>query len=268
MRKTVLTLVLCVVLTLGNSTVLLADTTESDQVKAVQQALNDAGYDCGVADGLAGKKTEEAIKAFEQDNGLAVDSVIDDALLAALKIGEGTEAEDQNEEKAEKIDYGALNTSQKNAIKEAKSYLKYTSFSREGLIHQLSSEYGSGFPEEDATIAVDYLEQEELVDWDDQAILEAKSYLEFSSFSRSGLIGQLSSEYGSEFTEEQAEKAVAYLEEEELVDWFEQAVREAESYLEFMSFSRSGLIDQLTSEYGSGFTYEQAEYAAQQVYDK
>jgi len=30
-------------------------------------------------------------------------------------------------------------------------------------------------------------------------------------------------------------------------------------------FSRSSLIEQLTSSYGSGFTYSQAEYAATQV---
>lgn len=269
--KQIIAVCLCAGLVFGNINMVMADTTASDQVKTVQQALNDAGYDCGAADGLAGKKTVEAIKAFETDHGLTADGVIDEALLGALGIASEvpSSAEDgaPEEEAKEKIDYDSLSTSQKNAVKEAKSYLEYTAFSRNGLIHQLSSEYGSGFPEEDAAIAVDYLEQEELVDWDEQAVLEAENYLDYSSFSRAGLIQQLSSEYGSEFTEEQAEKAVTYLEEEGLVDWFEQAVLEAENYLEYTSFSRSGLIEQLSSEYGSGFTYEQAEYAAQQVYD-
>ena len=42
------------------------------------------------------------------------------------------------------------------------------------------------------------------------------------------------------------------------VDWNAEAAEAAESYLETMSFSRDGLFQQLTSEYGSGFTPEQA----------
>jgi hypothetical protein len=43
------------------------------------------------------------------------------------------------------------------------------------------------------------------------------------------------------------------------------AVRSAESYLGFAGFSRQGLIDQLSSEFGEQFTLEQATYAATQV---
>ena len=46
------------------------------------------------------------------------------------------------------------------------------------------------------------------------------------------------------------------------VDWNEQAALQAEQYLELMSFSRQGLIDQLLYE---GFTQEQAEYGASAV---
>jgi hypothetical protein len=54
-----------------------------------------------------------------------------------------------------------------------------------------------GFTTADATLAVDYPN----VDWNEQAWKSAESYLEFSAFSRSGLIGQL--EYEG-FTTEQA----------------------------------------------------------------
>ena len=40
-------------------------------------------------------------------------------------------------------------------------------------------------------------------------------------------------------------------------DWKEQAALKAAQYLDFQSFSRSGLIDQLLFE---GFTQEEAEY--------
>ena len=100
---------------------------------------------------------------------------------------------------------------QKNAIKSAKSYLSYSAYSREGLIDQLSSEYGEAYSVDDATYAVNYLEDNNLVDWYEQAVKSAESYLSFSSYSREGLINQLTSEYGEKFTTEQAEYAVSEL---------------------------------------------------------
>nr|WP_330181260.1 Ltp family lipoprotein [Nocardia sp. NBC_01503] len=47
------------------------------------------------------------------------------------------------------------------------------------------------------------------------------------------------------------------------VDWNEQAAKSAKQYLEYTSFSRSGLIDQLVYE---GFTRAQAEYGANASY--
>lgn len=86
---------------------------------------------------------------------------------------------------------------QKNAVKKAESYLKYSAFSREGLIEQL--EY-SGFSHEDSEFAVEHI----TVDWFEQAVKKAESYLEYTAFSREGLIDQL--EYIG-FTHEQAEYA-------------------------------------------------------------
>ena len=159
----------------------------------------------------------------------------------------------------------SLKIGERNAVLSAINYLDFTAFSRDGLIDQLSSEYGSGYTDEEANFAVDFLEEHSLVDWDEQAIRSAQNYLDFTAFSRQGLINQLSSEYGSQFTAEQATKAVDYLEQNNLVDWKEQAVKAAKNYLEIMSFSRSGLIDQLSSPYGSGFTVEEATYAADQL---
>ena len=73
-------------------------------------------------------------------------------------------------------------------------------FSRQGLIDQLSSQYGSQYAVEDATFAVDSLN----VDWNAQAVKSANSYLKFTGFSCQGLIDQLSSQYGSQYTVEQA----------------------------------------------------------------
>lgn len=94
----------------------------------------------------------------------------------------------------------SLTPAQQNAVRSAESYLDFMAFSRQGLIDQLSSEYGNQFAVEDATIAVDSLS----VDWNAQAVKSAESYIELMGFSCQGLIDQLSSEYGGQFTVEQA----------------------------------------------------------------
>jgi hypothetical protein len=86
------------------------------------------------------------------------------------------------------------------------------------------------------------------------AYRSATSYLDYTAFSRSGLINQLEFEG---FGVADAEFAIARLEGEGGVDWNAQAAASAASYLDYTSFSRSGLIDQLVFE---GFTAEQAEY--------
>jgi hypothetical protein len=98
-----------------------------------------------------------------------------------------------------------LTLAQENALEQAQSYLDFSSFSRQGLIDQMSSEFGSGYPVDVASWAVDYLNP----DWNAEAVEAAESYLEFSSFSRDGLYEQLTSEYGSHFTPEQANAALA-----------------------------------------------------------
>ena len=96
----------------------------------------------------------------------------------------------------------------------------------------------------------------------EQALKSAQNYVDTLHFSRQGLKQQLTSEYGSGFSEEAAEYALEHVD----VDYYQEAVEAAESYLDTMSFSRDELKQQLTSEYGSGFTEEEAEYALDQVY--
>lgn len=94
----------------------------------------------------------------------------------------------------------SLTGPQKNAVRSAKSYLSMQGFSRDGLIEQLSSEYGEGYSVSDATIAVDSLN----VDWNKNAVKSAKQYLNMQGFSCKGLIEQLSSDAGDKYTESQA----------------------------------------------------------------
>lgn len=94
--------------------------------------------------------------------------------------------------------------SQQNAYRSAKSYLEFQAFSRKGLLTQLTSTAGEGFPAADALFAIKRLEREGGVDWNEQAAKSAKSYLEFQAFSRAGLLEQLSSSAGEGFTPAQA----------------------------------------------------------------
>ena len=89
---------------------------------------------------------------------------------------------------------------QKNAVRSAESYLSMTGFSRDRLIHQLSSSYGEGYDIIDATKAVDSLS----VDYNEQAVRTAKQYLSMTGFSCSRLIKQLSSDAGEKYKVEQA----------------------------------------------------------------
>lgn len=60
--------------------------TDTETVKKVQAALNEAGYDCGTPDGIAGAKTYEAMHAYQQERGLTVTDAITDELLEAMGI--------------------------------------------------------------------------------------------------------------------------------------------------------------------------------------
>ena len=95
---------------------------------------------------------------------------------------------------------GNLTAAQRNAVRSANSYLQMSGFSRQGLIDQLSSEFGNSYSVGDATVAVNSLS----TDWNAQAARSAVSYLELSGFSCRGLIDQLSSESGNKYTVEQA----------------------------------------------------------------
>lgn len=87
------------------------------------------------------------------------------------------------------------------------------------------------------------------------AAKKALSYLEYSAFSKEGLIKQL--EYEG-FSNNEAEYGV----EQSYADWNEQAALMAKKYLDYSSFSRDGLRKQLEYE---GFTPQQAEYGVKSV---
>jgi hypothetical protein len=96
--------------------------------------------------------------------------------------------------------------SQQQAITAAQNYLSDGSgFSEAGLIQQLTSSYGNGFSQADAEFAVNHVQ----VDWNQQAATAANGYVSSGEgFSCSSLLQQLTSPYGNQFTQPQAEFGV------------------------------------------------------------
>ncbi|WP_106449688.1 Ltp family lipoprotein [Trichococcus alkaliphilus] len=83
------------------------------------------------------------------------------------------------------------------------------------------------------------------------ALGSANDYLNFTSFSKSGLYDQL-------IYEGFPEDAVQYAVDNVVTDWNANALQTAIDYLDFSSFSDQGLYDQLIYE---GYSAEQAQYA-------
>lgn len=71
----------------GPEATLIQQGTRGAEVKALQEKLIAAGYDCGKAgaDGICGANTVKAIKAYQKDKGLAVDGIAGPKTLASFK---------------------------------------------------------------------------------------------------------------------------------------------------------------------------------------
>ena len=59
--------------------------SKGDDVKALQTFLNLNGFQCGVADGIFGNKTELAVKAFQKAHGLVPDGIVGTKSWAVLE---------------------------------------------------------------------------------------------------------------------------------------------------------------------------------------
>ncbi len=64
----------------------LSSGSRGDEVKKLQQALVDAGYNIGTAgvDGSYGPDTTAAVKKYQQDKGLQVDGIAGEKTLGSL----------------------------------------------------------------------------------------------------------------------------------------------------------------------------------------
>ena len=89
------------------------------------------------------------------------------------------------------------------------------------------------------------------------ALKSAQNYSDMMHMSKIGIYNQLISEYGEQFTEEEAQYAIDNVD----ADWNANALQKAKEYQETMNMSNDAIYDQLISEYGEQFTKEEAQYA-------
>jgi len=59
---------------------------DRDTVREAQRALNDRGFSAGAADGIMGPHTEQALRDFQQAQGLGVTGSLDEPTLSALGV--------------------------------------------------------------------------------------------------------------------------------------------------------------------------------------
>ena len=174
------------------------DKVTADKAAAETAAAETAAAATAAADKAAADKAAAAKAAA--DKAVAAKAAAEKAAADKAAVAKAA---------AEKAAESAKGTpSQQNAYDAAVDYLDLSAFSRIGLTKQLSSEFGSQFPAADAEFAVSRLERQGEVDWNAEAAEAAKDYLELSSFSRQGLLDQLTSEFGSQFTPAQAKYGV------------------------------------------------------------
>lgn len=132
------------------------------------------------------------------------------------------------------------------------------------FIHWLTEIYSNGDYDTTEEEAYGLLPEEEVATEEPEVDLSqsqqnavgmARDYLNYTAFSKSGLVEQLEFEG---FDNDDATFAVNEID----VDWQEQANQMAEDYLDYSNFSRSGLIEQLEFE---GFSNEQATNAVDET---
>ncbi len=122
---------------------------------------------------------------------------------------ESVETTTEPEEEPEEEKKDDVSREFKNALKSAQNYLSMMPFSEKGLMRQLTSDAGDGYPEDAAQYAIDNIE----VDYNEQALKAAENYQEMMPMSDQELLNQLTSDAGDQYTQEQAQYAIDNLEE-------------------------------------------------------
>lgn len=130
------------------SSALLRNGSRGQAVKDLQSQLKNLNYYKSTIDGIYGSLTESAVRAFQRDNGLAVDGIAGPQTFAALKNPVKSSAD-----KAQEI--GNVATDMSALVKTAKKYMGVPyvwggmspkGFDCSGLINYVFKEHGISLP--------------------------------------------------------------------------------------------------------------------------
>ena len=80
-----------------------------EQVKILQNRLNELGYSVGTADGIFGAKTRNAVIAFQKDNGLAADGIVGQKTIEKLFANSSTKPKPSEPPKGDENGNGSNN---------------------------------------------------------------------------------------------------------------------------------------------------------------
>ncbi|MBQ0836655.1 Ltp family lipoprotein [Lactiplantibacillus pentosus] len=121
---------------------------------------------------------------------------------------ESTETEESAKPTASTKSESKVPMEHQAALKKAQSYARHMDMSEAGVREQLASSYGENFTPEAVTYAMEHLEG---IDWEANALAKAKSYQKDMAMSTESIREQLTSDYGEQFTSEQADYAIQHL---------------------------------------------------------
>lgn len=158
-------------------------TVTADLIKQVQTALNSKGYDVGTADGIIGQRTNSAIEQYKRDNGLTVNTDIDEDLLANLNINpeELTEVATPSTDTAAAESVGVpIDTfvaryneaaAYYNSIADRDGYFHMQTITASGLKNEnYDPDYGMGF---EITVNEDSNDYSKIHSWETNAMMDS-----------------------------------------------------------------------------------------------
>ena len=131
----------------------------------------------------------------------------------AVSSGGGTGTEAQTETMQEKaLHDDSVSVEYINALIKGIQYAKDMHMSKQRVYDQLSSDYGEQFSQDAAAWAVAHMSD---IDWKANALVKAKFYRDDMHLSNNRIYQQLTSDYGERFAKDEADYAMAHIDDAE-----------------------------------------------------
>lgn len=124
--------------------------------------------------------------------------------------GIGSEEQQQETMQEKALHDDSVSVEYINALIKGIEYAKEMNMSKQRVYDQLSSDYGEQFSQDAAAWAVAHMSD---IDWKANALAKAKVYRDDMHMSNNRVYQQLTSDHGERFTKEEADYAVAHMDD-------------------------------------------------------